>query len=132
MRKRLTASEKEYFVNILLEAMPHLPYEISNPALVDMYWNDRYNVDNGVLGSYAWHRKDEIDISPLGKEVPSMIVSVVAHELHHKWQYRKYGILYFLMLLPLIREFALERTADEVEKKMDELMRNEEFLSSLI
>jgi hypothetical protein len=127
MRTKLTQEEKQYFVKYVRKGMPHLPYKVSDPQNVEMYWNDRYDVDNGILGSYSWYRKNQIDLNPLGKNVPSMLVSTVAHELHHKWQYEEYGIFYCLMLVPILRQLLLEQTADEVEYKMDDLMQDKGF-----
>ena len=127
MRIELTEKERNYFVILVSKAQKQLPHKIANPNSVKMYWNDKYNVENGILGSFNWIKKGEIDLSPLGKTVPDMIVSTVAHELHHKWQFSHFGPLYCLMLVPGIRQVLLERSAKEVELKVDELMEDEEF-----
>jgi hypothetical protein len=127
MRTKLTPEEKAYFVKYVAKGRDQLPHKISDPVGVEMYWNDKYNVDNGILGSYSWWRENAIDLSPLGQDVPSMLVSTVAHELHHKWQFEQYGFWYRFMVIPFVREFLLEKTADEVTIKMDELMQDKEF-----
>jgi hypothetical protein len=60
----------------------------------------------------------------MGKITPEQLVSTLAHELHHRWQFQKFGPLYFVMSIPYVRQFLLEKTAIEVEKVADELVGN--------
>jgi len=131
MKQELTQKEQEYFVKIISKAKDRLPYPIADPSGVKIYWNEKYDANNGILGSFDWKKPSEINLIHYGKDAPEMLVSVVAHELHHKWQFGKYGVLYFIMAIPLLREFLLEKTADKVEKAMDELMEDEEFIKEI-
>jgi len=127
MRTKLSKEEQDYFVKRVSKGMKLLPHKIADPSSVTMFWNDKYNLKNGILGSFMWYRSNEIDLSPVAKDAKHMIVGIVAHELHHKWQFQNYKLIYFLMAIPFIREYFLEKTADEVESAMDKLMEDKEF-----
>lgn len=127
MRTKLSKEEKKYFVKLVSKAREKISKPIADPSGVEMYWNDKYNEKNGILGSFNWMKPKEIDLSFMGKDSKEIMVSIVAHELHHKWQYKIYGSLYFLMSLPIIREYLLEKTANIVEKEVDVLMKNQNF-----
>jgi hypothetical protein len=122
MRTKLTSEEAEYFDKSIREIRLRLPHPISPSDEVEIYWNDKYGVDNGILGSFNWIRPDEVDLSPLGKDSPELLVSTFAHELHHRWQYKTYKVLYCLALVPIVRQFLLEKTAKEVELAADDLL----------
>ncbi len=49
-----------------------------------------------------------------------MVFPTIMHELCHFWQSRKYKWLYFLMQLPIVREFAIERQANRISDKLFE------------
>lgn len=127
MREKLTEEESRYFVSLVSKAKDQLPYPIADPESVQMYWNDKYNSDNGIMGSFNWARPKELDLNSGGKIAMEMMVSTVAHELHHKWQLGNYGVLYYLMLVPGVRQLLLEKTAKKIELKVDELMEDPEF-----
>lgn len=127
MREKLTEKEKSYFVDLVSQAIPHLPYPIADPNSVDMYWNDKFNPDNGIMGSFNWVRPHELDLNVDGKSSMELMVSTVAHELHHKWQLSHYKVIYYIMLLPVVRQFLLEKTAKKVELKVDDLIESQKI-----
>lgn len=51
-----------------------------------------------------------------------MVFPTIMHELCHYWQSRKYGLLYFLMQLPVVREFAIEKKANRISDKLYEMV----------
>ena len=93
MRTKLTSEESRYFIDEMNKVKDRLPHPIASVD-VEIYWNDKYGVDNGILGSFNWIRPNEVDLSPLGKSSPELLVSTFIHELHHRWQYKKYKLLY--------------------------------------
>ena len=122
MRNQLTLEEQKYFVDEVEKIREKLSCPIADTHDIEMYWNDKYNVDNGILGSFNWIRPNDVDVSPLGKDSPELLVSTIVHELHHRWQHKKYGPLYYLMLLPVVRQLVLEKTAKKVELEADNLL----------
>jgi len=120
MRTRLTEKEKSYFVELLAPLRDSSPHPFVDPAEVDMYWNDTFNTDNGIMGWFQWTRPNDIDLNIDGQAAMDLMASTVAHELHHMWQYRTYKFLYLLALVPGIRQIALEYTAKRVELFVDE------------
>lgn len=50
----------------------------------------------------------------------AMVFPTIIHEMCHFWQFREYGLLYLLMQLPVVREFAIERQANRISDKLFE------------
>jgi len=127
MRTQLTDDERKYFINEIKRLVPDLPHEIADVDKTALFWEDKYNSDNGILGSFDLKHPHSINLSPLGKQMPEMLVSTVAHELHHKWQFETLSIFYFFMAIPGIRQCLLEPTAKEVELAVDKLLGLEDI-----
>ena len=67
MKEKLTPQESAFFINLLNKIRPKLSYHIANPHFVDMYWDDKCNVDNGIMGMFNWMKPNEISLNPLSK-----------------------------------------------------------------
>ena len=54
------------------------------------------------------------------------ICSTYIHELHHRWQFQRWGLVkYILRAIPVIRQATLERTAKAIELQADRLLGTE-------
>jgi hypothetical protein len=126
MKTELTQEEFIYFAKTLKDIEYQLPHPIDDFVTKRIYWDDGDSfiakTFGGTLASFNWAKPDIIIISDVGKFSKEMMVSSIAHELHHAWQYKKYGPLYFLMSIPVLRQKLLEKTAIEVEKAADKAM----------
>jgi hypothetical protein len=50
---------------------------------------------------------------------------MLAHELHHRWQFMTYGaVLYAIMAMPMIRKFTIERNTYKLQNIVDEMMND--------
>lgn len=81
-------------------------------------WCDAMNIENGIMGAFIpWAGKavylmpNECRVSGFPDPWPEQIVFILVHELRHAWQFKKYGILYILCCLPVLRQLMLEKDA---------------------
>jgi len=110
-----TGSERQEFAECVDMLRFSLPYPVSSVDDVWIMWDDRMNTANGVLGSYSILHPDRILLASHARMMTEVIMPTLCHELHHHWQYHKFGLLYVLGCIPIIREFVIEKTADAVE-----------------
>lgn len=99
----------------------------SSTAGVKIRYNSKYNLDNGILGSFSWTDPDVILLAPPSpvhdlNHYADTMVSTYIHELHHRWQFRQGKFLYMLRSIPFVREVFLEITARDIEYAADRLM----------
>lgn len=85
------------------------------------FWCFEMDTDNGIIGAYSYLKNDSIFIMPprFKEDYESwleIVIDTIIHELRHKWQHKKYGLLYYLLSLPLIRNITIERDARKEEK----------------
>ena len=91
----------------------------------------KYGVENGILGSFSWQQPNTITLAPPPSEVltefwAQEICSTYIHELHHRWQFQRWGLVkYILRAIPVIRQATLERTAKAIELQADRLLGTE-------
>jgi len=97
-----------------------LPHKIASFDVSNIAWTE---MRAGNIGKYS-HFGKKVYLNSEFRNYPEGVVSTLAHELHHMWQHQEYGVLYFLMCIPFLRNILLERTAIEVENAADELMGN--------
>ncbi len=86
-----------------------------DPEVLGGYWLLSRNVIY-INRSFAWVYDGE-GMHAAANRV-AMVFPTVMHELCHYWQSRKYGPLYLLMQLPLVREFAIERQANAISDRL--------------
>lgn len=104
-----------------------LPHPIANPASVRMAYRE---LPEGVQAYYSaltnTIRINESFRAGIEAGLVDQLVGVLAHELHHTWQWRNQRLRYITGKLwrPLI-----ERSADEVEDAADRLAGNGGLLS---
>jgi hypothetical protein len=126
MKTKLSQEEFIYFATEIKKIEKDLPHPIDEIATKELYWDDGDSFISktfgGTLASFSWMKPNVVVISDVGKFSKNMLVSSVAHELHHAWQYKRYGFLYFIMSIPVLRQKLLEKTAIEVEKAADKAM----------
>ena len=91
----------------------------------------KYGVENGILGSFSWQVPNEILLAPPPSEVltdfwAQEICSTYVHELHHRWQYQRWGLVkYALCAIPFLRNWTLEASAKAIELEADRLLGTE-------
>lgn len=123
--KEFSESEKTFFFNAIKKIRSRLPHQICDPEECEYFWCPSDSLFNrifpGTIARVNVYKKRFL-ISDFGQQMPEMIVSTIAHELHHMWQFKTYGPLYFVMAIPVIRQRFLEKTAIEVEHAADKLM----------
>lgn len=89
---------------------------------VGVYWDHGFTVESGILGAWWWVRPDVLRLSPVGRSDPAGMVSILAHELHHRWQWERFGtVLYVLLSAPGVRRYTLEPSAYALEHAIDAL-----------
>jgi hypothetical protein len=85
---------------------------------VEFYWN----TEMGDASAGCWspfngncvflnseYRPDDTDSGDFLK-----LVAVAGHELTHKIQFNTFGVFYFILAIPIIREFTIELSANKV------------------
>ena len=127
MKRELTSGERDFFEKIIRPLEESLSYPISDIFSTELFWDDKYNSNNGILGSFNWRNSFRISLNPIGKVTPELLLSTVVHELHHKWQFEKYNIFYVIALIPFLRKNFLEKSAFKVEAETDIIFGNSEY-----
>lgn len=123
MQEILTEKERRWFDDKVNELRPKLNAEIADIDMTSLYWEDEYNEDNGIMGSFNHFQPDRVKLNPTGKLMPEFIIGTLVHELHHKWQFEKYGrVLFVLLAIPGLRRLTIEPSAYRLEDQVDELM----------
>jgi hypothetical protein len=119
--EHMTEHERDYFSRQLLRAMCKLPHSISVPCWDKTGWA---KMRNSILGKYN-HITRRVTLNIKYRHSPEYLFSTLCHELHHKWQHETMGARYVLLANFITRDRYLERTAREVEKAADKLIRME-------
>jgi len=113
--REATSAERAEFAECVEMLAFSLPYRVTPVRAVCLYWDDRMNTANGVLGSYSILHPERVCLAAHGRRMKELLVPVLCRELHHHWQYHTFGLLYVLACVPGLREITIERTADAVE-----------------
>ena len=125
MKTPLTPIERQAMDRLFFDVRMRVSGPVSSLAGLDLLWDDRYNTENGILGSFWWGRPNEICLSPVGKTTPELLLGVLFHELHHRWQWQTYGVGYILALAPGVRQWLLEPSAYMIEAEVDALLERD-------
>ena len=122
MKTPLTAVERIVLERLFYGVPLHAHVNVSSFMEVRLLWDDGFTTENGKLGSFWFGRPNDICLSPVGKRTPELLLGVLFHELHHRWQFQTYGVLYVLMLVPGVRQCLLEPSAYRIEAEVDALL----------
>lgn len=88
-----------------------------DPENIAIVWDDTMTADNGIMGSFSPLRTTEIHLAAFMRPVLDHAFPILAHELHHAWQHRKYGLLlYSFLACPFWRRITIEPTAQETKQ----------------
>jgi len=106
-------------------------HRFSSTKGVKVAFCSKYGLENGILGSFSWQEPNTILLAAPPFEDDhawwaTEICSTYIHELHHRWQYQRWGLFkYALRSIPFLRELTLERTAKAIELEADRLLGTE-------
>jgi len=118
-----TTSEMQHLTAQVEALRFRLPYPIADMNGVQIVWEPRYSVNNGILGSFSVLSRNTIKIAAFARLVPDSIVSVLCHELRHMHQFRTLGWRYHLLALPFLRDYTIEPSAYAVEEQADKILQ---------
>ena len=122
MRTLVDPKTRRFFVDWIDKIKDKLSLPIADIHETSIYWNDKYTVDNGIMGSFSIMEPNCIDLNPLGKSVPERIIPTIVHELRHRWQFYHNPVLYLFKSIPIIRNYTIEITAYDLESEADVLI----------
>ena len=93
---------------------------------VCFYWNDKMGKE--TIACWTWDKPDLVFVTSsfrfdYNNENFKKIIAPIAHELHHKKQYNRYGLLFFLLLIPIVRNFTIEIGANRVTVKVNKFFK---------
>ncbi len=94
-----------------------------------LYWCHSMTTENGVMGAFSPHKGKRVYLLPPTHSTNNqskdfwctLIASTLVHELRHAWQYQNNKILYVICCLPILRNFTLERDADNITDNIGEI-----------
>ena len=117
---RLNESELVFYQTWLLSGANRLSKPIASFNSVEWYWAD-WGKSGDRMGQFsAWSNRVYLS-KRAGDLLPKMLLPTVVHELCHKWQRKKFGLLFWLLAVPLVRRFTIERVALALEREADEI-----------
>lgn len=117
-----TKGELEALREAIEQMRERLPHPVATTAGLRIVWEPRYDVDNGVLGSYSVLRPHEVRLASFGRLLPHLMVPVLAHELRHMWQHHCMGWAYAVAAIPGLRNWTIEPSAYAVEAAAEKLI----------
>ena len=125
---QFTAGERQRTMVLLQEAGVSEYY-----ASVNFAWNDMLGKD--AIGCFYPFTPNTIYVTSSFKfdcnsEGFKKLIGPIGHELKHREQFKTFKLLYFLLSMPIIRNFTIEPSAIEVATKINKYykIREEEWL----
>lgn len=110
--------EKQDICKIIHGLVPDLSFILADPEEMLFIW-DR---ESQEPAKFKWWREDEIILAKhIGFDLEHLI-SPICHELHHRWQYDTFGILYVIGSFPYIKDYITEPSAHEVQYAVERLL----------
>jgi hypothetical protein len=112
-----TQKEALYFLKHIRGCTDSLPHPIAR--LEAIHWKKMHY---SVLGKFSHLKPSRIYLNSKYRSTPELLVSTVAHELRHKWQWENEPVRYLAACASFSRRWLLEPTANEVEAVVDAYM----------
>ena len=116
----LNESEELFYQTWLLAGANRLSKPIAAFDSVEWRWAD-WGKDSARMGQFAPFKNCIYLSRRAGNLLPKMLLPTVVHELRHKWQRKKFGWLFWLLAIPIVRRFTIERDALALEAEADEI-----------
>ena len=117
---KLVESEKAFYRTWLADGAGKLSKSIAAFDSVEWYWCN-WGPRSAKMGQFVPF-KNRIYLSRrAGTLLPKMLLPTIVHELCHKRQYKKFGLLFWLLAVPVVRRFTIERWAKALEREADEI-----------
>lgn len=95
-------------------------------AGVKFYWNCDMELE--VNGAYTIFEPDSVFLTKSFRGCLDRVTAVAAHELCHRNDYMQFKLLYFIMMIPILRIPLLEKKAEAVQLLVDEKLGIDERL----
>lgn len=101
----------------------------SDYRMLDFYWNSKMEKD--CISCWDWKKPNLIFVSEhfqfnWRNEGFKKLIGPISHELRHRKQYDKLGLLYFLLSVPVVRNITLEIDANSITMKVNKFFNIDE------
>ena len=114
--EKLLPTQKQEIEDIIKDSgvmlLCSLPNDISK---VTFYWS-RALAEAEICAYWRPLNADCVFLNSDFKHAITMIIPTIMHELTHRQQFKKFGMLYFILNIPILSQFFLERSAVKIER----------------